>query len=125
MPKPQFFRNVGLGALVLGLMFLAGNLYLAAAHYPKLASLCFMLVILCDTVFAVSAILWVYSLTWSRVAQPPPMQMSGPPKAMPGDDALRRSPFRGEDTAYCQARLSTVFSKVAPATVMFHLTVQL
>jgi hypothetical protein len=95
MPKPQFFRNVGLCALGLGLMFLAGNLYLAATHYPKLASLCFVLVILCDTVFAVSAVLWVYSSTWSREPQPPPMQMSGPPKAIPGATIEKKPPPQG------------------------------
>ena len=46
----------------------------------------------------------------------------GPNGLVPG---VRRPSSRWRTTPHSQARLSTVFSYVAPGTVMFHFTVQL
>ena len=43
----------------------------------------------------------------------------------PGPNGVRRPSSRWRTTPHSQARLSTVFSYVAPGTVMFHFSVQL
>jgi hypothetical protein len=79
MPKPQFFRNITVAALVLGVCFLIANLYLGGMGYSVLAKILFACMILCDLAFMVGAMLWMYRSAWLRESTP-----QGPPGAMPG-----------------------------------------
>jgi hypothetical protein len=84
MPSPPFIRNMALSALLLGVSFLAANLYLDATGYPKLANLFFMLGILSNTAFAGLAVLWGLCSAWVNEAQRPGAPMPG---AKPGPAA--------------------------------------
>ena len=72
MLKPQFTRIVALSALLLGVVFAVGNVYLDAASYRKLANLSFGLAVFCDMIFAIAMILWVYGKTWATEPAPKP-----------------------------------------------------
>ena len=78
MPKPQLLRNLAVAALLLGLIFLGANLYLDANSHPKLANLLFVLAILCNTAFALLAVLWSLISSWMHEPDRPPMPMPGP-----------------------------------------------
>jgi hypothetical protein len=81
MPKPQTVRNVALGALLLGMIFLGANLYFGAHRYYALANTSFMLAIVFIFIFALAAVLWSYCAAWVRE----PQRQGGPmPGAMPG-----------------------------------------
>ena len=104
MPRPQSIRNVGLTALLLGLIFLAANLYLSlgTTGHSKLANVCFAFAIICNTTFAVSAVLWVLTSAWVREPERKPTMIPGPPGAgakmmggpmpMPGAAAADKKP---------------------------------
>ena len=77
MPKSKLFRNIALSALLLGAICLAANLYLGAHSHPKLATLLFALAVMCDMVFAVCTVIWVYWSMWEREPERPTPQMPG------------------------------------------------
>jgi hypothetical protein len=82
MPKPQLVGKIALAALLLGAVFLAGNLFFGlAGGHASLAKTSFMLAILSDGVFVVAAVFWGYCSAWARESAPPKQQ---PTATMPG-----------------------------------------
>ena len=77
MPKPQFFRNLAIIALLLGVGLLGGNFYFDVPGHRTLAKVCFIFAIVCEFVFAIAALLWVLCSAWVRE----PERKAGP---MPG-----------------------------------------
>ena len=78
MIKPHISRNAALLALLVGLIFIAGNIYLGSIGYRKLANLCFALAVISDVVLAVFMILYVFGKTWLKEPERP----SGPMPSM-------------------------------------------
>lgn len=75
MPKPQLVGKIALAALLLGAVFLAGNLFFSlAGGHASLAKTSFMLAILSDGVFVVAAVFWGYCSAWARESAPPMQQ---------------------------------------------------
>ena len=81
MPKPQLVGKIALAALLLGAVFLAGNLFFGMAGHESLAKTSFLLAILSDGVFVVAAVFWGYCSAWERESAPPKQQPTAP---MPG-----------------------------------------
>jgi hypothetical protein len=77
MLNPKFTGKAAISALLLGVTFLAANLYLGATGHPKLANLFFVLAILSNTAFAVLAVLWVFCIAWLRESERPPTPTPG------------------------------------------------
>ena len=71
MPKPQLVGKIALAALLLGAVFLAGNLFLGLTGHASLASTSFMLAILSEGVFVVAAVFWGFCSAWARESAPP------------------------------------------------------
>ena len=77
MLNQKFTRNAALSALLLGMIFLAANLYLGANGHPKLANMFFMFAALCDLAFLVLIVLWASVKSWQTEPARPPMPMPG------------------------------------------------
>src|SRR5260221_13059196 len=71
MPKPQLVGKIALAALLLGAVFLAGNLFLGLTGHASLAKTSFILAILSEGVFVVAAVFWGYCSAWARESAPP------------------------------------------------------
>ena len=89
MLNHKFTGKAALAALLLGVVFIAVNVYLGANHYPKLANTFFVLALLSETAFVVFIVLWTMVKAWRTEPARPPMQM---PKPMPGAAAPKQPP---------------------------------
>jgi hypothetical protein len=93
MPNPQFIRNVALAALLLGVIFMAANLYLGTTDHSSLAKMFFVFAILFDVVFTMAAVLWALCSAWVRETPRPgaPMPGAKPGPGAPAQGAAPRS----------------------------------
>lgn len=83
MPSPPSALKFALSALLLGLTFMAANLYLGDSGHPKLATLFFLLATVSILAFAVGGVVWVYSRAWHREPERAPGPMRIPPGMKP------------------------------------------
>ncbi len=77
MPSPQFARNGVLSALLLGVIFVAANLYFSGTSHGTLANMFFAFAIVCELALVVFAALWLFAKAWLSEPERPPGPMPG------------------------------------------------
>ena len=77
MPSPQFARNGVLSALLLGMIFIAANLYFSGAGHQTLANWFFAFAIVCELALVVFAALWLFAKAWLSEPERPPTPKPG------------------------------------------------
>ena len=75
MPSPKFAMTWCVITLLLGLSFMAGNLYFSGTHHSTLANFCFAFAVISEMAFVGFAFLWVYSKAWTTE----PVNPAAPP----------------------------------------------
>jgi len=93
MPKPKFAMTGCVATLLLGLIFMAANIYFSGTHHSSLANMFFVFAVISEMAFVVFAFMWVYSTSWHSEPAGP----AGPPgatgnKMPPGPGGLKLPP---------------------------------
>src|SRR5712691_10611600 len=94
MPSPKFAMTGCVGTLLLGLIFMAANIYFSGTRHSSLANMFFVFAVISEMAFVVFAFLWVYSTSWhsepESPAKPPPGAAGN--KMPPGPGGLKLPP---------------------------------
>ena len=90
MPSPKFAMTGCIATLLIGLMFMAANLYFSGGRHSSLANMFFALAVFSEMAFVVFSFLWVYSKAWAYDPAGPGQMPPGAPgqKLPPGANQL-------------------------------------